>query len=89
MSVEKITFTGKHAKNEKFGINVEVEVTQRIIVQISQEALQDIQPENRTASVEEQFSSHQAEFEQNAEEKIRNLPDRISICSADILKECK
>ena len=86
MSIEKITFTGKHAKNEKFGINVEVEVTQRIIVQISQEALQDIQPENRTASVEEQFSSHQAEFERIAEEKIRNLPDSITIGSADVLK---
>lgn len=86
MNIKNINFTGKYAKNEKFGINVEVEVTQRIIVQISQEALQDIQPENRTASVEEQFSSHEAEFERITEEKIRNLPDSIIIGSADVLK---
>ena len=86
MSIEKIIFTGKHAKNEKFGINVEAGVTQRIIIQISQEALQDIQPENRTASVEEQFTLHQAEFERIVEEKIRNLPDSIIIGSADVLK---
>ena len=86
MSIEKIIFTGKHAKNENFGINVEVFVTQKIICKISQDALQDIEPENRTASVEEQFSSHQAEFERIAEEKIRNLPDSIIIGSADVLK---
>ena len=86
MSIEKIIFTGKHAKNENFGINVEVLVTQKIICKISQDALQDIEPENRTASFEEQFSSHQAEFERIAEEKIRNLPDSIIIGSADVLK---
>ncbi|MEN8429976.1 hypothetical protein ABFO77_10695 [Acinetobacter towneri] len=89
MNIKNINFTGKYAKNEKFGINVEVEVTQRIIVQISQEALQDIKPENRNDSVEEQFSSNRITFEKIAEEKIRDLPDRISIGSADILKECK
>ena len=86
MSIEKIIFTGKHAKNENFGINVEVLVTQKIICKISQDALQDIEPENRAASVEEQFSLHQAEFERIAEEKIRNLPDSIIIGSADVLK---
>ena len=86
MSTENITFTGRYAKNENFGINVEVLVTQKIICKISQDALQDIEPENRTASVEEQFSSHQAEFERIAEEKIRNLPDSIIIGSADVLK---
>lgn len=86
MSTKKITFTDKYVKNGNFGINFEVEVTQKIICQISQEALQDIKPENRTASVEEQFTSHQAEFERIAEEKIRNLPDRIIIGSADVLK---
>ena len=86
MSIEKIIFTGKHAKNENFGINVEVFVTQKIICKISQDALQDIEPENRTASVEEQFTLHQAEFERIVEEKIRNLPDSIIIGSADVLK---
>lgn len=56
------------------------------MIQISQEALQDIEPENRNDSVEEQFSSNRIEFEKIAEEKIRNLPDIISINSADILK---
>jgi len=51
--------------------------------------LQDIKPENRNDSVEEQFSSNRITFEKIAEEKIRDLPDRISIGSADILKECK
>ncbi|WP_180124643.1 hypothetical protein [Acinetobacter sp. YH12097] len=86
MNVENINFTGKYAKNEKFGINVEVVVTQRIIIQISQETLQDIEPENRYDSAEEQFNSNRIKFEKIAEEKIRNLPDIISISSADILK---
>ena len=86
MSTENITFTGRYAKNENFGISVEVLVTQKIICQISQDALQDIEPENRTASVEEQYTSHQAEFEQIAAEKIQNLPDRIFIGSTDVLK---
>lgn len=86
MNIKNINITGKYAKNEKFGINVEVEVTQRIIVQISQEALQDIEPEKRNNSVEEQFSFNRIKFEKIAEEKIRDLPGRISIGSADILK---
>lgn len=86
MNIKNINFSGKYAKNEKFGINVEVEVTQGIIIQISQEALQDIEPKNRNDSVEEQFSSNRIKFEKIAEDKIRDLPSRISIGSADILK---
>lgn len=66
MSIEKIIFTRKYTKNENFGINFEVEVTQKTICQISREALQDIKPENKNASVEEQFTSHQSEFERIA-----------------------
>lgn len=86
MVTKNINFTGKYAKNENFGINFEIVVTQKIICQIYQEALQDIEPENRAASIEEQFISHQAEFERIAAEKIRNLSGEISISSADILK---
>mgnify|MGYP002714910314 CR=1 FL=1 len=89
MNIKNINFTGKYAKNEKFGINVEVEVTQGTIIQISQKALQDIEPKNRNDSVEEQFSCNRIKFEKIAEDKIRDLPSRISIGSADILKECK
>ncbi|MEQ1251980.1 DUF1488 family protein [Acinetobacter radioresistens] len=86
MGTKTINFTNKYTKNENFGINFEVEVNQKIICQISQEALQDIGLGSRASSVEEQFISHQAEFERIAAEKIRDLPDIILISSADILK---
>lgn len=86
MSTKTINFTDKYTKNKNFGINFEVEVTQKIICQISQEALQDIDPENKASSVEEQFISYQAEFERIAAEKIHDLPDSISIGSADVLR---
>lgn len=70
VSAKTITFTDKYAQNENFGINFEVEVAQKIIIQISQEALQDIEPENRNASVEEQFSSNHIKFEKIAKEKF-------------------
>lgn len=86
MSTKTITFTDKFVKNENFGVNFEVEVTQKIIIQISQEALQDIEPENRNASVEEQFSSNRIKFEEIAKEKIHNMDNIIQVNSADVYK---
>ncbi len=82
--IKNINFTGKYAKNENFGINFEVEVTQKIICQISQEALQDIDLENRYSSVKEVFESNRAKFERIAEEKIQNIDNTILIVSDDV-----
>lgn len=85
MNTKSINFTNKFAKNEKFGISFEMEVIQTIICEISQEALQDIDPINRTASVKEQFTANQSVIIQIAEDKIRALlPNTICIGSSDV-----
>ena len=81
---KNINFTGKYAKNENFGINFEVEVTQKIICRISQEALQDIDPENRYSSEKKLFESNRAKFEIIAEKKIQNIDNTILIISDDV-----
>ncbi|WP_180039389.1 DUF1488 family protein [Acinetobacter sp. YH12218] len=86
MNVKNISFIDKHTKNKNFGINFEVEVTQRIIIHISQEALQDIESENRCDSVEEQFKSNRIKFEEIAKEKIYSMNNSIHINSDDVCK---
>jgi hypothetical protein len=68
-----VTFSGKWAKNsDTFGINFEAQKdADRIICVVSTDALQDIQPDNSTNSVEQQFLANQVEFQAIAEKLIR------------------
>ena len=69
-----VTFSGKWAKNpDTFGINFEAHKdTDRIVCVISTDALQDIQPNNATDSVEQQFLANQYEFQAIAARLIQS-----------------
>ena len=75
----KIEFTGRYTVNtETFGINFIVMVEKETIVcEISQEALQDINPKNRLDDIKNQFLSNQSRFQEIAKEKILNRESKI------------
>jgi len=83
----EITFSGKHSMNpETFGISFEALLDgHRINCLVTQEALQDIDPENANDSPENQFSANRYKLEAIADAKIRAaLPTRININKADV-----
>ena len=83
----EIVFSGKYAINSQtFGINFEVTVDeQQFICVISQEALQDINPNNAHHQAEQQFISNRSAFECIAEMKIRaGETSPITIASSDV-----
>ena len=51
---------------------------------VTLEALQDINPENRNDTIEEQFLLNRAKLEEIAENKIRNKDSHIFITIQDI-----
>jgi hypothetical protein len=67
-----VTFSSKWSINpETFGVNFEAfQGTDRIICNVSQEALQDIQPSNALAKPQEQFFANQMAFQAIAEQLI-------------------
>lgn len=81
--------TENYAQYSNFGINFEAFLgDQRIVCEISTEALQDIDPSNSQAPVEEQFLSNQYSFQLIAEEMILDdnfSVSKILITSADVV----
>jgi len=83
----EVTFSGKYAvSSETFGISFEAHLDgHRINCNVSQEALQDVDPDNAAGDVEQQFLANRSKLEDLAERKIRAaLPTRINIDSADV-----
>ena len=82
----KIEFPNREAINsETGGMNFPAIVDgSEIICKVTQEALQDIVPENRTDSVEKQFSENRSTFEDIARSKIEDGNSDIFITSSDI-----
>lgn len=83
----KVEFTDHYAKDHAtFGINFQALVGGSCFVcNVSPEALQDIDPGNRTANPEEQFVANRAAFERIAECKIRaGKKSPIMITSGDV-----
>ena len=69
-----VQFTGDYATNtETFGINFQATFNGKAIVcVISTEALDDIDPSNRTDSTENKFINNRQKFQNIAEQKILN-----------------
>jgi hypothetical protein len=66
-----VIFSGQFAINENFGINFEAHHNgNRVMCVASQEALQDINPPNRTDQPEQQFQDNQYFLQVIAEELI-------------------
>jgi len=82
----KIEFPNRQAVNSRTGgINFPAIVDDnQVTCKISQEALQDIDPENRTNSVEQQFNENRSILEDIARKKIENGDLDIFITSSDI-----
>jgi hypothetical protein len=82
----KIEFPNREAINsETGGMNFPAIIdSHEITCKVSQEALQDIVPENRTDSVEKQFTENRKIFEDIAIRKIEDGKSDIFITSSDI-----
>jgi hypothetical protein len=70
----EISFTGKYSSNpDNFGINFEAIVDDiSVICNVFKDALEDIDPEGRCNSSEQQFEKHRSSFQRIAEKKIRS-----------------
>lgn len=81
----KIEFPNRQAVNSNTGgINFPAIVdSHEITCKVSQEALQDIVPENRTDAVEKQFAENRKIFEDIARRKIEDGKSDIFITSSD------
>jgi len=82
----KIEFSNREAVNsETGGITFPAIVdSHEIICRVSQEALQDIAPENSTDAVKKQFAENRNIFEDIARRKIEDGKSDIFITSSDV-----
>lgn len=72
---------------KNLGVNFCAECDEKFfVINVSTEALQDVNPELKSESTERQFNINRRIFEQIAHKKILENPasDRISITSADV-----
>jgi hypothetical protein len=84
----KIEFPDGYTKNQKTGgINFPVSVDgKNIVCQVSNEALEDINPPKKFDSIETRFKENKSDIQLIAEQKIRNGESNIFISSDDVLK---
>ena len=82
----EIKFTDTYTVNsETGGIDFQAIVDgQNIVCKVSQEALQDIYPENRNDDIRTQFVSNQSKLEKIAEIKLLDRNNNIFITSEDL-----
>ncbi|MNZ10450.1 hypothetical protein D3C78_272950 [compost metagenome] len=84
-----IIFSGAYGINVNFGITFQAIVDGKSVsCHITQEALQDINPENRFNSATQQFESHKFKFQDVARRKIMNGEinnNQVYITTSDIL----
>lgn len=84
-----IEFTGAYAKNENFGINFQAKVDGQLVsCVVSTEALQDINPNRRLDSAEQQYQDNQYQLESIAREKIQNgelVDSKVFINQSDVV----
>jgi hypothetical protein len=68
-----ISFSGKYAENEVFGVSFQATVDgTHIVCRVDSDVLQDIDPQNRFNNALSQFESNQSTLQNIAEELIRN-----------------
>lgn len=82
----RIEFPNKEVVNSATGgINFPVIVDDnQVTCRVSKEALEDIDPENRINSVEQQFSENRTILEDIVRKKIENADEDLFITSSDI-----
>jgi len=83
-----IEFTRNHTKNENGGINFQAKVEEESFVcTVTTEALQDINPSNRTDSAEQQYLDNQSQLESIARDKILKgevSSNKVFISASDV-----